>query len=341
MEALVLRIDVGPRIGLGHMRRATALAEEARSLGLATLFACSAQARPILEREGVSPDALIEPDAIEAAGPRATVLVDTLWSGNGAATALEVERLVAAGLTVAVLDSLPRDHYEVPPAGRGADLVVTPYLAAERFRSAPRAGRWLTGPAFCVLDPAFARARAGMGRRAGDRILFSCGGSDPEGTTAAFLDRLGRDTRPVDVVIGPLFAGPLRARIEAAAATRPAVTLHHAPTTLASLMAGAGLVAGRAGLQRYEAAALGRTGVYLHHGDSFHGYFEAFASSGLARIHFAARPGGVEGFLDDLARIARPGAHLPELAFNEAAFAAVDGGGARRLIEAFWAVSRS
>jgi hypothetical protein len=49
----------------------------------------------------------------------------------------------------------------------------------------------------------------------------------------------------------------------------------------------------------------------------------------------------VEGFLDDLARIARPGAHPPELAFNEAAFAAVDGGGARRLIEAFRAVSRS
>lgn len=315
------------------------LAAEAVRQGVEPCFASARQDWPSLLSAGVPPDHLIEPEPeliTSRAGGRGVVLIDTLWSGNGERTGREVEVLVAAGLTVCVVDSLPPDQYEAPLDGSGAHLVVTPYLGADRLRRPPRARRWLAGPEYCVLDPAFTSARARVKCDGPRRMLFACGGSDPEGTTAEFLERLPADTLGIDVVVGPLFSEELRARLEKAAAGLPAVVLHRAPANLAGLIADAGVVAGRAGLQRYEAAALGRSGVYIHYGDSFRNYMQGFAESGIARIHFAAAPGGLESFFDHVVRIAGwdgEGTPPSELAFNEAAFAAVDGDGARRLLQ--------
>jgi len=317
VDELILRTGAGAGIGLGHFQRMRVLGQVASARGLSV--------RLLPE----TPEAAVPPGWWRALGAKAIVVVDTLWTGNAAATATEVAALLAEGHRVAVIDSMPPDHFVARP-GAAPHFVVTPYLGAERLRPPPDAGAWLHGPRFALLDPAFAALRD-RAQTLPDppRLLVACGGSDPGALSLAIAERLPR-MAAADIVVGPLFREELVAGLDRAARENPLLRLHRAPESLAPLVAGASAVVGRLGLLRYEAAVLGRRGLFLHDSEGYRAYLEAFAAAGLAEVHFAVDPGGRAVFLDRVAALAAPGAGL---GFNAAAFAAVDGEGCTRLLD--------
>lgn len=317
---LILRAAAGPGIGLGHFQRMRMLARVADARGISTRMIPGA------------PEAAVPAGWWQALAAPATVVLDTLWSGNAAATATEVASLLAAGHRVVVIDSMPPDHFVALP-GAAPHFLVTPYLGADRLRPPADAGVWLHGARYALLDPAFAESR-GLARQfpALPRLLVACGGADPGGLSLAISRRLPRDAgaAAADIVVGPLFGAELVSGLEAAAAANPRLRLCDAPETLAGLVADASIVVGRLGLIRYEAAALGRTGIFLHDSTLYRSYLEMFSAGGLAEIHFAVDAGGAGRFLDRVAALAAPGV---EHAFNAAGFAAVDGLGCARLLD--------
>jgi UDP-2,4-diacetamido-2,4,6-trideoxy-beta-L-altropyranose hydrolase len=332
-----LRFVATPKTGLGHARRMLSLAahlpralcvidpETAATLrALGTLEASIRVIDPAAAPGAWSDD----PDV-----PRRAVF-DLQYSGNAEATATEVAVLKRAGFAVSVIDSMPPDQFVACPGG-APDLVVTPYLGADRLRPRPEAGSWLHGPSYAILPAELVEARADALSRREPRILIACGGVDKGGLSARILARLEDAPVAKDVVIGPMFAPALKAELADMARGRTGVARHDAPTSLVPLYRAASLVVGRPGLTRYEAACLGRHGIYLADGADYGEYFAGFAEAGSAEIYVEApSSGGADDFFrrldtlrdpDTFERLARP---------NRTAMDIVDGRGAERVARA-------
>lgn len=310
---ILLRADGGHRIGLGHIRRVQVLATLFDAAGAQTAFACNADGLAYLAAQGVPSQRLFAPDADW--GAPSHIVADINYGGNADRAASEIARLAAGTALVTVIDSMPPDHFVAHPGG-APDLVVTPYLHADRFRPPPACREWLFGGDMAIIDPQYAEM-AGHAPSTPPRILVSCGGSDPENLTDTILDVLRPLGHPVDVVVGPLFDQRTRRGFDN-------VTVHQAPAGLAVLVAQASLVVGRVGLLRYEAASLGRQGVYLQHGPEYRDYLEAFSKAGVAEIFFEQTR-----FLKRLEDVGPN-----DFVHNQAAQEAIDGLGAERVAKA-------
>lgn len=334
---IAFRVAAAPRVGLGHVTRCLVLAD----VFDAALFVTDTAGAEGLASMGISRTRIIAlADGATTAEGLASypdvraVVVDTLNAGNTAATTADVEALVATGRHVTVIDSMPPDHFRDPADPDGVpDLLVTPYLRGGDLRPSPCARKWLAGAEYAVLPPAFREARL---RPFPDepRILVACGGADPTGLSARIAGLLTAGNTPVDIVVGPQFAPNLFATLEQLVADHPHLYLHVGLRDLMPLYLGATVVVGRPGLLRYEAATLGRTGIYLWESEAYIPYFTALRDSGLAEIYFTALPGGSTGFdarvieLTDLTKLRQVSR------MNMVAATAVDGGGAARIAEA-------
>lgn len=337
MSGLALRLSAAPGQGLGHVTRCSVLAEQFEG----SIFVTSHEGRQTLLGQGLAPNRIevMVPDEpptgwLTRRADVRRVIVDTLHAGNAAATEAEVAALVRAGLSVTVIDSMPPDHFAgSPDPSEQPDLVVTPYLGADRLRPPPLARCWLTGARLAVLPPAITAARTQPYPRV-PCILVACGGADPDGLSAQAAAILARGAAPVDVIVGPGFAPDLVVRLEEIAAAHPGVRLHASVTNPVPLYLAATLVVGRPGLLRYEVAVLGRQGVYFWDGADYLDYFRNFAAAGLAEIHFGTDPGGWDGFRARLAELT-DAATLRQMSHpNRAAQMAVDGTGAAAIAAA-------
>lgn len=309
--SVLLRTDAHPSIGMGHWQRMSALAHAVRALGAKPFFVLPRAAHAGLVAQGVAASELIDAGAgVEAWGAEkaSAVVLDTLWSGNAAATIAEVDALAGRGHRVAVIDSMPPDHFPGDPALRSPELVVTPYLGARSLRPAPRARHWLAGAEYAILGPDYATPGASFPPPSPPRLLISCGGSDPDGLSAEIIANLVSRGWPVsdagplgvDLIVGPMFTPDLLERLRSMAAMYPSLDLHAAPHSLAPFIARASVVVGRLGLLRYEAAALQRGGVYLHGTDTYRPYLEGFEKTGVARIFFATDPWARQSFFQTI-----------------------------------------
>lgn len=311
---IYLLASTGPKVGLGHLVRCRNLA------------AIRADANVIaIPQNGEAP----------AVPQNSRVILDTLHTGNLAQTKDLLERYQVDGSFVTIIDSMPPDHFQsTAPGLQFPNWLITPYLNARTLRPRPECGTWLAGPEFAILPPEFSEARRSKRLGSGDRILVTCGGSDPTGLSLKIANAMASSCMPIDIIIGPHFQDDLTAGLQAFAQTHQQFTLHMAPTTVLPLYLSARLVLGRPGLVRYEAAALGRPSIFLSESPHYKTYFKAFADAGLAEFFFARECAGEDAFFDRLTEIAKTGtAAIPPFP-NTTALAAIDGMGSKRIWDA-------
>jgi UDP-2,4-diacetamido-2,4,6-trideoxy-beta-L-altropyranose hydrolase len=336
-----LRVTATAATGLGHALRMLNLA---RHLPGAT-FVVDPETATTLRTLDCPADAIrvIDPRskpgawALEAGMPR-NVTMDMQFSGNAPATAMEVAALKRAGCTVTVIDSMPPDHLVTAPDD-APDMLVTPYLGADTLTPEPAAARWLHGPDYAILSPDLLDVRNGVPFPRSPRILITCGGSDPAGLSARIVERAMNIPAALDVVLGPMFAPDLKARLLDLSRSGRNVTLHAAPASLVPLYAVASLVVGRPGLTRYEAACLGRNAIYLAEGSPYGDYFEGFNRTGIAEIYIDGTSHGAKAFFARLEGLRDPATLERATRPNERALKAVDGRGMMRVADAIRAIA--
>jgi spore coat polysaccharide biosynthesis predicted glycosyltransferase SpsG len=228
----IFRVAAGPRLGFGHLVRASRLA---RALGCADAHVSlrgPAQIRRTAAALGLTP---VAGTAAELFGSFPDVLiVDDPSSAAARPWARAARRL---GIPVVGVHDLGRAWF-------GADLIVDGSLPVQR-RRVPQGSRLLAGPRYAIVDPLCATVAA----RRTAAVLIALGGGPRVGTARSLARAIRR--------IGP----HLQVRIAGgfAAGRQPdgdGVTWLGALPSLAPELAGCAAAITAGGVTMYEAAAM-------------------------------------------------------------------------------------
>jgi spore coat polysaccharide biosynthesis protein SpsF len=255
-------------VGFGHLSRCLALAAHAQKrhadIGFLVFGGEAAEDRVKTAGFGcirLDESALNAGHWPQTAQLRADVVIADLIFPAFESVCRDVEglfgRLRGLGLLLTAIDvlgeaSLARRFPEVP-----ANLLVSPYVAPP-VETSGRRWRFLEGARYALLSPDYAGLPARTQRSNAGRVLVSCGGSDPKGYTAEVFRGLERLTRRLEVrvVIGSMFGAALQQQIQLLVdASRHAVTLVKAASSLRDDMLWCDLAIGANGLTKYELAA--------------------------------------------------------------------------------------
>jgi UDP-2,4-diacetamido-2,4,6-trideoxy-beta-L-altropyranose hydrolase len=144
----------------------------------------------------------------------------------------------------------------------------------------------LLGPAYALLRPQFAAARAQRRAHAGQvqRVLVCFGGSDPGNETAKALDALAMldSGMAADVVVGA--GNPHWRSIEQRCSQLPWATFHMQVEDMAALMLEADLCVGAGGSMSWERCCVGLPGILLAVADNQVQAMRTLARHGCVRF---------------------------------------------------------
>jgi len=337
---LFVRADGSRAIGLGHLMRCHALAQEARRRAHAVCFLT----RP-LDRSGIGKLQALGESAVPLFGPEdpASDLTATLGALRLALRGEPPGRAILitdhndldaawirgardAGLVVVSLNDLPRIRY-------ASHLVVNGNVGAERLRYETEPGvRLLLGPAYFFfrdefLAPGIARQEQPDVAR---RIVVTLGAGDPRNVTGQVLEALegAGETLDVTLVAGAAY-GQLESLERATAGSHHRVTIARDLAAPARLFASAELAVCAGGSTAYEMAILGVPAVVLILSETQADAAWALDAEGMALC--AGTPDGAR-ILDAVESLRRNGKRRREMAARGRAL--FDGLGRGRVLDA-------
>ncbi len=329
METVWFRVDGGPSIGLGHVGRVLALAEEAAGRGLRCRFALNddAAARAFVARRSFADVAAVPPSLEEEVSFLATAaaggpLITDLRGKDPAF----YRGLREAGVMVCAFDDM-------------GEAIVTQLVvncgAAEppaRYDELWPPQRFLLGTRYVPLPPAYAAEPPPAGDPGRTRLLITFGGSDVDDYAARALEALDElEPLEVDLVLGPAYPFVETTR-GLAAQSRHRVDVHAPARGMLPLYGRARLALAAGGITQYELLGRGVPTVAVPHVAREKVESDAFAARG-AVVTFPVeelRPGGA--VVGELGRLWRDEGRRRTLA--EAGRALVDGRGAARVLDA-------
>lgn len=329
-QRILLRADGSSTLGGGHVLRCLALALALRDQGYTPVFAC-AELDPALEqrvREAGFDIFVLDArqDARHCAelvgrAAYAAVVVDHY----GLNTAWEQQLRAVCALLVVVDDFSQRPHI--------ADLVVdgnAGSAASYAGRLSPDA-TLLAGPAYALLRPEFARARAlrgGPASGARSRVLVCFGSADEANETAKVLEGLAGYPGQLEVVIGG--ANPHRSALLRQVADMPNARALVDVQDMAECLRHADVAIGAAGVSSWERCALGVPSLVAILADNQRGVARELEQLGVAQVlgeYRALAPADYRRALD-----AADEQCLGQMAHR--AWQVVDGGGPARVAAA-------
>ena len=258
VRTVLIRCDAGGVSGLGHASRCVTLARALRRTGAEVEFVVQpgspAGANFIAEqgfpveispaRAGDPADVDFVTARLKRTDRRPALVLDSRDLEPAAPQAYR-----GAAITLCIDDELMRDLE--------CDLLLNSHPWPSSVYS-KRAGRaLLIGSRYNLVAEAFFHSRSGRDpARDPERVLLTMGGEDPGNHTRAIIERGAEHlrSRQVDIVVGPSHPDP-QSVAEAAALLLPNARLHHAPSGLADLVAGADIALTAGGTTCYELAA--------------------------------------------------------------------------------------
>jgi spore coat polysaccharide biosynthesis predicted glycosyltransferase SpsG len=270
VPAILIRCDGGASLGMGHVSRCLALADELRgaqrcgvifamrdadSAGAAAVRACGYPVAPITDPYDADYGPALQ--ALTARHAARALVVDV----RDALSRASLDAVRASGVRVVTID-------DASDRRLASDLAFYPPVPqVEELDWSAFAGRRLSGWEWVLIKREFSADAVPRALHAASHpidVLVTMGGSDPAGMTELALEALNLLKTPmaVQVVIGPAFA---RAAALAAVVARSvhAVRVTQGPEAMAPLMRESRVAVASFGVSAYELAACGVPAVYL------------------------------------------------------------------------------
>jgi spore coat polysaccharide biosynthesis protein SpsF len=279
-RGIFFRVDGGRSMGMGHVVRCLWLASALRDTYDKPISFCMAQddiGISVVQSRGW-PVLRVAPEELGGVDGDALVIIIDL-PGGASAEAVRALRQRNPRSLVVLMDGTCTGRIE-------ADLVVSPIerlpdpSSWQGFR-----GQRYEGPAYAILDPAFARVPRRVSSVVREpRIVVSMGGSDPYGLTLQALRAL--DNMPdsmeepfhVTIAVGPAFLHEVELRTWLAGARRQYETRRE--DSLLDLMVNSDLALVSFGTTVYELAAAGLPAMALSITEDHAQSAEVFAQYG-------------------------------------------------------------
>lgn len=314
----------GPRVGLGHLRRCLTIADELAARGASVGFVLGSDPDGHATVRGRGFDTTAIPEhvisgivpAVRAFSPNVIV------ADSYDLFAADLDALRAIARLVVIDDLADR---QLP-----ADLVWNGGIQATASQYATRVApqtRLLLGTAYALLAREYRELLARPIEPTVSRVLLTVGGADPCGAMP-MLYRAARRALPdatFELALGPHVAIPRELPPDSARDIA-----HHAPPTLAPLIARADLAVSAGGQTCYELAASGVPAVIVWNADNQEPQTRELDRRGIARSAGDARQGAateprVEALIAELASSVET-----RRAMSVAGRASLDGNGAAR-----------
>lgn len=346
---VLVRCDASGQMGGGHVMRCLSLANALAEAGATVTFVSAVMPDALEKRIAEAGHALERiPESPEARRPSGQ------WEEPPLSEDAQKADAKATGAAIGQADWVIVDHYLLDERWHSAarafarrilvidDLANRSYdcdvlldqtfgRRAEAYRNlVPGGAKILTGPAYALLRPEFARERpAALERRTAGgpahRVLVSVGTADPDGITARALAQVlaAAPRCDVDVVLGPQAAG--RDQVNELARRHPRVAVHVNSERMAELMRDADLAIGAAGTTSWERCCLGLPSVILVLAENQRPSAQALSAAGaaLAADDLDTIGAKLALLVEDAAALAR---------MSAAAFAITDGLGTSRVL---------
>jgi spore coat polysaccharide biosynthesis predicted glycosyltransferase SpsG len=313
---VVIRADAGEDIGLGHVMRCLAIAEETTAREVETLLLVGgAVAVDVVRRRGFLVKEVERGGASLDDLRRGDLLV---LDGYHFASSVVDEARERGGIVVVVDD---RDTSEI-----SADVIVAPDVVAP---GRPLVGNAvvLAGPRYALVRREFTRHRRLRGDRGDGPLLVAMGGSDPSQLSGPVAGAVPRRLWPaVEVLVGPASRGRFPDGVP--------FDLVIDPVDVGEVLDRAGAVVSAAGSTAWELLAMGQVSALV-----------AVAWDQRPVVDLAGRAGAAlaHAGVDELAEFVEHAAHrladpLERRSISERALDLIDGGGSARVVDTLLAL---
>lgn len=328
MASVIIRCDGSPTLGMGHLVRCLALANEFARRSIAPVFAVCGGAEAISRIANAGYEAMhipvdYGPEVLLALAHQRDAHVFFL-DQRDSFSAAEVVALRNGGRLVVVYDDLSERRL-------GADLCIyppIPQVASVDWDGFD--GEVLRGWEWVLLRPEFATVARRSDYREPPRTLITMGGADPEGFTFDALGIVEQLPGSFTLVVGAMMARADEIRA-AARALGSKVRIVSSPSDMVMLMREHDLAFASFGVTAYELAACGVPMALWALTEDHRASATMFAETGIASV--ATHPGHqtsaelmalVEPWIADAVRRSQAGA---------AAQALCDGRGVMRIAD--------
>ena len=318
----------GPDVGGGHVMRCLTLAEALAARGARCAFAVNEAGAALVWRFGGGAF-LVHQRKAEAV--LSATAFDVLVLDDYNAPVDRDPSLRSAVKRFVVIDDLANRPHR-------ADLLVDPGYGrkdADYAAFLPADAALLTGPAYALVKPAFARLRTETLQRPVQpescRLFLSFGLSDIDGIAARAVEMVRRVFPLVRIDLALASDARSASRLKAAAETDPNLQVNLDAANVADLMAAADLAIGAGGASTWERACLGLPTLAVIVADNQRAMIERMASDG-ALLAVDLRDAAFETrFADALIRLRQSDLRT---SLRVISAALCDGRGAERVAEA-------
>lgn len=333
---VLMRVEAGGRVGLGHVMRCLSLSAALRQCGASVSFLTDSFTGNVIRRASSEyavfpiPHGLPEiSDAARTVALLARCPFDWVVVDHYSLGLLWEDAVVASGAELLAIDDLARPHVA------GSVLDSSPEAIC-RYGALAVGCYTLFGPAYALLRPGFCLLRQSAAARDKNRLFISFGGADPDDMTGWVVDTLRNSPYQAwaaDIVVGRSYRhmASLKARVGKASGWM----IYHDVIAPERLMARASLAIGAGGAMTWERCALGLPTVVISIADNQHNMSASLHERGV--LHYAGHAGhvGADELLQALAWCEKNSD-----AMRRRARAYIDGKGAQRVAR-FMTATRS
>jgi len=291
VNPVIIRVDGGSDIGMGHYKRCLTIALSLeRELNVKSIFLTKSQNVVFANKKHnyetvlLSGNLGLEGDLEQAVGlisdQGARVFIIDI---NHSLTEEDDYLTYLRGIKESGIFSIAFDDFQVHPGF--ADLVVVPYVGGEVIQTDDDTeSRYLLGPKFFILGREYKRAALPRKKSLMPRILICFGGADTNNWTTLVGRSLASSELQVhlNIVRGPAACNWEPTFLPYLQKSGISFRIIDSPAGLSKIMQDSTLAILSSGLTQYEAAAMGLPSVVLSLSDYHLQVTDRFASTGAA-----------------------------------------------------------